>query len=74
MAKSTGNKEVDKAMDICAIKAQQAGMRSGAQGIAGYILEICNKEDGSIEKVKEFCMKTLGLCGGEDKTNDTNNR
>lgn len=43
-------------------KVRLAGMRAGATGILGAVLDMCN-EGKSVADVKSFCEKSLNLDG-----------
>ena len=43
-------------------KVRLAGMRAGATGILGAVLNMCN-EGKSIDEIKSFCEKSLNLDG-----------
>lgn len=43
-------------------KVKLAGMRAGATGILGTVLNMC-KEGKSIDEIKAFCEKSLNLDG-----------
>ncbi|GLB26490.1 hypothetical protein LXJ15735_27310 [Lacrimispora xylanolytica] len=51
-----------KAAEDTVSKVRLAGMRAGATGILGAVLNMCN-EGMSVADIKSFCEKSLNLDG-----------
>lgn len=47
-------------------KVQLSGMRAGATGILGAVLNMCN-EGKSVSDIKSFCEKSLNLEGMKEE-------
>jgi len=60
-------KQFQKTAEETLSKVQLNGMRAGATGILGAVLNMCN-EGKSVSDIKSFCEKSLNLDGmKEDK-------
>ena len=61
-----GNKNLEnlfrKTAEDTVNKVRLAGMRAGATGILGAVLNMCN-EGKSVEEIKSFCERSLNLDG-----------
>ena len=44
-------------------EANFQGLKAGAKGILGAVLDMCNKEDTTVEDIKKFCETSLGMDG-----------
>lgn len=52
------NAEIKKTLK----EAQFQGLKAGAKGILGAVLDMCNKGK-TVEEIKDFCEKSLGIDG-----------
>lgn len=55
-----------KAAEETLSKVQLNGMRAGATGILGAVLNMCN-EGKSVADIKSFCERSLNLDGMKEK-------
>ncbi len=62
MSNKINEKQFQKTAEDTVNKVRLAGMRAGATGILGAVLNMCN-EGKSIDEIKSFCEKSLNLDG-----------
>lgn len=62
MNNKNAEKLFQKTAEDAVNKVRLAGMRAGATGILGAVLNMCN-EGKSIADIKSFCEKSLNLDG-----------
>ncbi|CUX29832.1 hypothetical protein BN3590_00660 [Clostridium sp. C105KSO15] len=62
MSNKNSEKLFQKTAEDTVNKVRLAGMRAGATGILGAVLNMCN-EGKSIDDIKLFCEKSLNLDG-----------
>lgn len=62
MSNKNAEKLFQKTAEDTVNKVRLAGMRAGATGILGAVLNMCN-EGKSIAEIKLFCEKSLNLDG-----------
>lgn len=62
MSNKNAEKLFQKTAEDTVSKVRLAGMRAGATGILGAVLNMCN-EGKNIDDIKEFCEKSLNLDG-----------
>lgn len=62
MSNKNAEKLFQKTAEDTINKVRLAGMRAGATGILGAVLNMCN-EGKSITDIKRFCEKSLNLDG-----------
>ena len=62
MSKNKVEKLFQKTAEDTVSKVRLAGMRAGATGILGAVLNMCN-EGKSIDEIKAFCEGSLNLDG-----------
>ena len=62
MSKNKAEKLFQKTAEDTVSKVRLAGMRAGASGILGTVLNMCN-EGKSVIDIKSFCEKSLNLEG-----------
>lgn len=62
MNSKSSEKEFQKTAEDIVEKVRLAGMRAGAAGILGAVLNLCN-EGKSVTDIKSFCEKSLNLEG-----------
>lgn len=62
MSKKNTEKLFQKTAEDTVNKVRLAGMRAGATGILGAVLNMCN-EGKSVADIKSFCEKSLNLDG-----------
>ncbi len=62
MSNKNTEKQFQKTADDIVKKVRLDGMRAGATGILGAVLNMCN-EGKSITDIKSFCEKSLNFNG-----------
>ena len=62
MSNKNAEKLFQKTAEDTVNKVRLAGMRAGATGILGAVLNMCN-EGKSVTDIKSFCEKSLNLDG-----------
>lgn len=62
MSNKNAEKLFQKTAEDTVNKVRLAGMRAGATGILGAVLNMC-KEGKSVVDIKSFCEKSLNLDG-----------
>lgn len=62
MSKNNAEKQFQETAEDIVNKVRLAGMRAGATGILGTVLNMCN-EGKSVTDIKSFCEKSLNLEG-----------
>lgn len=62
MSSKSSEKQFQKTAEDIVEKVRLAGMRAGAVGILGAVLNLCN-EGKSVTDIKSFCEKSLNLEG-----------
>lgn len=62
MSNKSAEKLFQKAAENTVNKVRLAGMRAGATGILGAVLNMCNEGKG-VADIKSFCEKSLNLDG-----------
>lgn len=62
MNNKNAEKQFLKTAEDTVSKVRLAGMRAGATGILGAVLNMCN-EGKSVTDIKTFCERTLNLDG-----------